>query len=102
MSVEVQLAQMVGRLELMQQSYQHLAEGMSGLIADSRQQAGVIARLDALNIQDRLTNMSNRIDKLEVARAKHTGASNTWRVMWAIFGSLGTMAITLAVKLLGT
>lgn len=111
-SIEVQLAEISGQVTRAADAMARTERDVSELSGDMKQTREALIRIEGLNLPERLSSLSARVEttvtridaveaRLDAKDGEQKGAGNAIRVMWAVFGSLGTAAIVAAVKLIG-
>ena len=104
MSVEVLIAKMDGKLDMISSSQSRQEVDIREIRLRQETQADQLTKLNSLNIQDRLTSLSGRLDSVETEqtlnKGERKGVENVVRVVYATCSLLGVSAVIVAAKLL--
>lgn len=111
-NVQVQLATMLGKLELITTMFGRMERDVAELRDEQKQQTRALAVISSLNIQERLTGhsdafkaMDSRLKKLEEFRAEHhgeqRGAAKIVRFAYATCSLVSATAVAGFLRLVG-
>lgn len=107
-NIEVSLARMEGKIDLLRQADDNMKEDLKLLRNNVHDFANYIHLLQQLNLPDRLNVIdsrlqrhSERLDRHDQESYQRKGAMNTLKVLWAGVGAAFAAGLGAAIKFLG-